>query len=118
VPVATARTQRIRAYNTGVEDRNNRFEGLNLLPPEEGFGLQRHENAERMGTEGWSSLYWAKRTGGGDNEIGAVSVRADNSACARDNTNVEYFGLQRRGFEMRGEGVCLEETSARRAVNG
>ncbi len=71
-----------------------------------------------MGTGGWSDLYWARRTGGGDHKIGAVGVRAENSVCARDNTNVKYFRLQRRGFETRGESVCLEETSARRAIDG
>ena len=37
------------------------YEGLNLKPPEEGFELWRHRNSDRMGTEGWSGLYWARR---------------------------------------------------------
>jgi hypothetical protein len=44
-------------------------EGLNLEPPEGGFELWRHRNADKMGTKGWSGLYWARKTAGGDYEI-------------------------------------------------
>jgi hypothetical protein len=30
-----------------------RFEDLNLVPPEEGFELYRYKNAEKMRTSGW-----------------------------------------------------------------
>jgi hypothetical protein len=36
-------------------------EGLNLTPPKEGFELYRYKNAERMSTQGWSGLYWARK---------------------------------------------------------
>ena len=45
------------------------YEGLNLEPPEGGYELWRHRNAEKMGTKGWSALYWARLTSGGDYEI-------------------------------------------------
>jgi hypothetical protein len=48
---------------------DNPYEGLNLTAPEEHFELWRHRNAEKMGTKGWSGLYWAKKTAGGDYEI-------------------------------------------------
>ena len=51
---------------------DNPYEGLNLAPPDEGFELWRHRNAGRLGTEGWSGLYWARKTAGGDYEIRTV----------------------------------------------
>ena len=45
------------------------YEGPNLEPPEGGFELWRHRNADRMGTEGCSGLYWARPTSDGDYEI-------------------------------------------------
>ena len=49
------------------------YEGLNLEPPDEGFELWRHRNAEKMGTRGWSGLYWPRKTAGGDYEIRALT---------------------------------------------
>ena len=49
------------------------YEGLDLTPPEEGFELYRHKNAEGLGTRGWTGLYWARRAkGGGGFEIRGV----------------------------------------------
>ena len=48
------------------------YEGLNLTPPEEGFELYRHKNAQEMRTRGWSGLYWVKNAAG-DYEIRAVT---------------------------------------------
>jgi len=48
------------------------YEGLNLEPPEEGFEMWRHRNSGRLGTEGWSGLYWARREQSGGYEIRAV----------------------------------------------
>ena len=48
---------------------DNPYEGLNLEPPEGGFELWRHKNADKMGTKGWSGLYWARKTQEGDYEI-------------------------------------------------
>ena len=42
------------------------YEGLNLMPPAEGFELYRHKNAEQMTTQGWSGLYWARMNEAGD----------------------------------------------------
>jgi hypothetical protein len=47
----------------------NPYEGLNLEPPEGGYELWRHKNADKMATKGWSGLYWARPTSGGDYEI-------------------------------------------------
>ena len=38
-----------------------RFEDLNLVPPEGDFELYRYKNAEHMRTSGWSGLYWARK---------------------------------------------------------
>jgi hypothetical protein len=48
---------------------DNPYESLNLEPPEGGFELWRHKNADKMGTKGWSGLYWARKTVGGGYEI-------------------------------------------------
>jgi hypothetical protein len=50
-----------------------RYEDLNLTPPKEGFELYRYKNAERMSTQGWSGLYWARKNEAGDYEIRAVT---------------------------------------------
>ncbi len=41
-------------------------------PPEGGYELYRHRNAQALGTEGWNGLYWARRTRSGDYEIRSV----------------------------------------------
>jgi hypothetical protein len=53
-------------------DDNAYDEGLNLTPPGEGFELWRHRNAGRLGTVGWSGLYWARRDESGGYEIRSV----------------------------------------------
>jgi hypothetical protein len=45
------------------------YKDLNLEPPERSYELWRHRNADNMGTSGWSGLYWARPTSGGDYEI-------------------------------------------------
>jgi len=52
---------------------NEPYPNLNLAPPEEGFELYRHRNAEQMTTRGWSGLYWARKSETGDYEIRAVT---------------------------------------------
>jgi hypothetical protein len=54
-----------------------RYEDLNLVPPEEGLELYRYKNAERMKTSGWSGLYWAKQNEAGDYEIRAVTAEGE-----------------------------------------
>ncbi len=48
-------------------------EGLNLRPPEEGFELYEHKNAESTRTGGWSGLYWARKNEDGHYEIRSVA---------------------------------------------
>ena len=48
-------------------------EGLNLIPPKEGFELYLHKNAQEMTTQGWSGLYWARKNEAGDYEIRVVT---------------------------------------------
>jgi hypothetical protein len=60
---------KIKEGNMGKEP----YAGLNLMPPEEGFELYRHKNAEQMPTQGWSGLYWARRNEEGDYEIRSVT---------------------------------------------
>jgi hypothetical protein len=52
-------------------------EGLNLVPPEEGFELYRYKNAEEMTTRGWSGLYWAWKSEAGDYEIRTVTKEGE-----------------------------------------
>ena len=73
-----------------------RYEGLNLTPPEEGFELYRHKNAENTATRGWSGLYWAKRNEEGDYEIRAVTREGEAYS-------VTGGVFPREGFEERYE---------------
>ena len=54
-----------------------RFEDLNLVPPEEGFELYRYKYAEKMRTSGWSGLYWARKNEAGEYEIRAVTAEGE-----------------------------------------
>ena len=56
---------------------DDHYEGLNLEPPEGGFELWRHRNADKMGTKGWSGLCWARLTSGGDYEIRTVARQGE-----------------------------------------
>ncbi len=56
---------------------NERHGNHNLAPPEEGFELYRHQNAEQMTTRGWSGLYWARKSETGDYEILAVTKEGE-----------------------------------------
>jgi hypothetical protein len=47
-------------------------EGSNLTPPEEGFELYRHKDAQKMRTKNWRGYYWTRRTEQGDYEIRSV----------------------------------------------
>jgi hypothetical protein len=58
-------------YNRGMEGSGH-YEGLDLTPPEEGFELYRHKNAEGLGIRGWTGLYWARGAKGGGFEIRGV----------------------------------------------
>ena len=51
---------------------DNAYEGLNLTPPGEGFELWCHRNSGRLGTVGWSGLYWARRDEEGGYEIRSI----------------------------------------------
>jgi hypothetical protein len=51
--------------------------GLNLVPPEEGFGLYRYKNAQEMTTRRWSGLYWARKNEAGGYEIRTVTRKGE-----------------------------------------
>jgi hypothetical protein len=53
------------------------YEGLNLERPEGGYELWRHKNADKMGTKGWSGLYWARPTSDGDYEIRTLTRQGE-----------------------------------------
>ena len=57
--------------------RNERHESLNLMPPEEGFELYRHKNAENATSQGWSGMYWTRRNEAGDYEIRTLSKEGE-----------------------------------------
>jgi hypothetical protein len=69
---AHARSE-VRRMPEAAGEAGKRHEGLNLVPPAEGFELYRHKNAEERKTGGWSGLYWARRNEEGDYEIRAVT---------------------------------------------
>ena len=75
-------------------------EGLNLRPPEEGFELFRHKNAQSKRTRGWSGLYWARQNQAGDYEIRSV---------AREGEVYSMTGgvFPKEGFEEHYEKVSL-----------
>ena len=51
------------------------------IPPEKGYELYRHKNAETMKTRSWQGLYWARRNEKGDYEIRTVpSSEGERSA--------------------------------------
>jgi hypothetical protein len=51
-----------------------REEGLDLTPPEGGYELYRHRNAESMHTRNWHGFYWARQNEEGDYEIRTVPI--------------------------------------------
>jgi hypothetical protein len=82
---------------------DNPYEGLNLEPPEGGYELWRHNDAHKMGTKGWSGLYWARKTAGGDYEIRTLT---------RQGEAVSYPGgiFPREAFERLYERVDPSDT--------
>jgi hypothetical protein len=56
-----------------MPEAGDRYEGLNLTPPAEGFELYRHKDVAETKAGVWSGLYWARRNEGGDYEIRAVN---------------------------------------------
>jgi hypothetical protein len=75
-------------------------EGSDLTPPEEGFELYRHKDAEKMRTKNWRGYYWAKRTEQGNYEIRSVpSSRGEHS--------VSGGVMPRQGFEEHYKRVVL-----------
>ncbi len=57
-------------------------EGLNLIPPEEGFELYRYKNADNMRTKNWHGYYWARRTEEGDYEVRSVPASLGEHSVA------------------------------------
>jgi hypothetical protein len=54
-----------------------RYKDLNLSPPKGEFELYRYKNVEKMRTQGWLGLYWARKNEAGDYEIRAVSKEGE-----------------------------------------
>ena len=54
-------------------EAGERYDGLNLTLPAEGFELYRHRSAGEAKVGGWSGLYGARRNEDGDYEIRAVT---------------------------------------------
>lgn len=42
------------------------------VPPEEGYELYRHRNADAMRTRSWHGHYWARRNAAGEYEIRSI----------------------------------------------
>jgi hypothetical protein len=47
-------------------------QGLTLVPPEGGYELYRHKDAESLKTKNWQGYYWARPNEAGDYEIRSV----------------------------------------------
>ena len=61
---------------------NGTGDGPDTSPPEEGFELYRHRNAEATSTRGWHGLYWARRDEKGDYEIRSVPTSLGEPSAA------------------------------------
>jgi hypothetical protein len=82
-----------------------RYEDLNLVPPEEGFELYRYKHAERMSTRGWSGLYWARKNEAGDYEILTVTKEGEGYSYPGDVFSKEAF---ERFYEKLGFNESIE----------
>ncbi len=51
-------------------------------PPEGGYKLYRHRNADALRTRDWHGYYWARRTAGGDYEIRSVPASLGEPSTA------------------------------------
>jgi hypothetical protein len=50
----------------------DRLDPLRADPPEEGFELYRHRNADQLQTRGWHGHFWARPGATGDYELRSV----------------------------------------------
>ena len=57
-------------------------DGGTRIPPEEGYELYRHRNADVMRTRGWHGHYWARRTAAGEYEIRSVPTSLGEPSVA------------------------------------
>ena len=57
---------------TGPPPNLDRPDPRRSKPPEGGYKLYRHRNADNLRTRDWHGYYWARRTAGGDYEIRSV----------------------------------------------
>jgi hypothetical protein len=57
---------------TGPPPNLDRPDPRHSEPPEGGYKLYRHRNADARHTRYWHGYYWARRTAGGDYEIRSV----------------------------------------------
>src|SRR5829696_7035827 len=99
------------------------YEGLNLMPPAEGFELSRHKNAEQMTTQGWSGLYWARMNERSSRKFHRVRPRQcqnlyTNPTPTRPNFRVRREGLGGRGVESGLLWRALRERSLDRLRRG
>ena len=60
-------------------------------PPEGGYKLYRHRNADALGTRDWHGYYWARRTAGGDYEIRSVPASLGEPSTAAGTVPGEPF---------------------------
>jgi hypothetical protein len=75
-------------------------EGSNHTPPEEGFELYRHKDAQKMRTKNWRGYYWTRRTEQGDYEIRSVPSSLGEHS-------VPGGVMPKEGFEEHYERVAL-----------
>ncbi len=74
--------------------------GLDPTPPERGYELYRHKNAEFMKTRNWHGFYWARQNEEGDYEIRSVPVSsgeysAPGGVCPREGFEKLYVKVAR-----------------------
>ena len=72
-----------------------RYEDLNLVPPEEGFELYRYKNAQEMTTQGWSGSSGRGRTRQQTTRSGLSLERGRGTltlgACSRKSPSKRYY---------------------------
>jgi hypothetical protein len=60
-------------------------------PPEGGYKLYRHRNADALRTRDWHGYYWARRTAGEDYEIRSVPASLGEPSTAAGTVPGEPF---------------------------
>ena len=81
---------------------NEDQERLTLVPPEEGYELYRHKDAESLKTKNWHGYYWARRNEARDYEIRSMP-------SSEGEPSVPGGVFPKEGFEKHYEQIAVDE---------